>query len=149
MRKGNELNYWETLDRDADEQFEILTQKCLNKELSVDQMWTEMRKIQYDYIDSDICKETINKVFEFIDHYNLASPEEAEKSYNENYCDIKDQKDQGLTVLELFELLKKVIDDDKGDYKMKIDVNEYWVDLKGIQITDDVLNNEARTVNLF
>lgn len=112
MRKGNELNYWETLDRDADQQFEILTQKCLNKELSVDQMWTEMRKIQYDYIDSDICKETINKVFEFIDDHNLASPEEAEKSYNENYCDIKVQKDQG-------------------------------------QITDDVLNNEARTVNLF
>jgi hypothetical protein len=32
---------------------------------------------------------------------------------------------------------------------LKIDVNEYWVDLKGIQITDDVLNNEARIVNLF
>ena len=56
MRKGKELNYWETLDREVDEQFEILTQKCLNKELSVDQMWTEMRKIQYDYPDSDICK---------------------------------------------------------------------------------------------
>jgi hypothetical protein len=46
-------------------------------------------------------------------------------------------------------LLKKVIDEDKGDYKMKIDVNEYWVDLKGIQITDDVSNNEARIVNVF
>lgn len=143
MRKGKELNYWETLDREADEQFEILTQKCLNKELSVDQMWTEMRKIQYDYPDSDICKETINKVFEFIEEHNLALPDDAEESYNENYCG------NGLTVLDLFELLKKVIDEDKGDYKMKIDVNEYWTDLKGIQITDDVLNNEARIVNLF
>ena len=37
------------------------------------------------------------------------------------------RKEEGLTVVELFELLKKVIDDGKGDYKMKIDVNEYWV----------------------
>jgi hypothetical protein len=85
MRKGKELNYWETLDREADEQFEILTQKCLNKELSVDQMWTEMRKIQYDYPDSDICKETINKVFEFIEEHNLALPDDAEESYFKNY----------------------------------------------------------------
>ena len=49
----------------------------------------------------------------------------------------------------LFELLKKVINDGKGDYKMKIDVNEYWVDLKEIQIVDDVLNNEAHTVNVL
>ena len=80
MRKGKELDYWETLDREADEQFEILTQKCLNKELSVDQMWTEMRKIQYDYPYSDICKETINKVFEFIEEHNLALPDDAEES---------------------------------------------------------------------
>lgn len=56
---------------------------------------------------------------------------------------------KGLTVIELFELLKKVINDGKGDYKMKIDVNEYWVDLKEIQIVDDVLNNEAHTVNVL
>jgi hypothetical protein len=56
---------------------------------------------------------------------------------------------KGLTVVELFELLKKVINDGKGNYKMKIDVNEYYTNLKEIQIVDNVLNNESKTVNLL
>jgi hypothetical protein len=56
---------------------------------------------------------------------------------------------KGLTVKELFELLKKVVDDGKGDYKVKLDVGEWWVDLETIKVIDYVLNNEAYTVNLL
>jgi hypothetical protein len=55
-----------------------------------------------------------------------------------------------LTVKELFEFLGKLVEDGKGDYKMKIDVNEYYVNLKEIQIIDDSKSEcESRTVNVL
>jgi len=58
------------------------------------------------------------------------------------------RKKEGLTVKELFEFLKQIIDDGKGDYKMKIDVNEYYTNLKEIQIIDKGDECEDRTVNV-
>jgi hypothetical protein len=89
MRKGKELDYWETLDRDADQKFEELTQQCLNGELTVDQMWNELSKVQYDYPDSDITKEPLNKVFDFIAENRLMSDDDALKSYRKNYYDCR------------------------------------------------------------
>jgi hypothetical protein len=59
------------------------------------------------------------------------------------------RKKEGLTVKELFEFLGQIIDDGKGDYKMKIDVNEYYTNLKEIQIIDKGDNCEDRTVNVL
>jgi len=59
------------------------------------------------------------------------------------------RKKEGLTVKELFEFLKQIIDDGKGDYKMKIDVNEYYTNLKEIQIIDKGDECEDRTVNVL
>jgi len=59
------------------------------------------------------------------------------------------RKKEGLTVKELFEFLKQIIDDGKGDYKMKIDVNEYYTNLKEIQIIDKGNECEDRTVNVL
>lgn len=85
MRKRNEVKYWETLDYDADSKFEELTQNCLNGKITIEQMFKEMKNIQYDCPESDICKETINKVFEFIEEHNLTDYETALKLYEENY----------------------------------------------------------------
>ncbi len=55
-----------------------------------------------------------------------------------------------LTVKELFEILGKLVDDGKGGYKMKIDLNEYYVNLKEIQIIDKSKSEcESRTVNVL
>lgn len=55
-----------------------------------------------------------------------------------------------LTVKELFGLLGELVKDGKGDYKMKIDVNEYYVNLKEIQIIDGSKNEcESKTVNVL
>ena len=59
------------------------------------------------------------------------------------------RKKEGLTVKELFEFLKQIINDGKGDYKMKIDVNEYYTNLKEIQIIDKGDECEDRTVNVL
>jgi hypothetical protein len=56
----------------------------------------------------------------------------------------------GLKVKELFELLGQLVEDGKGDYKMKIDVNEYYVNLKEIQIIDNSKGEcESKTVNVL
>lgn len=59
------------------------------------------------------------------------------------------RKEEGFTVKELFEFLGKIINDGKGDYKIKIDVNEHYTNLKEIQIIDKGDNCENRTVNVL
>ena len=44
---------------------------------------------------------------------------------------------ESINVNEMFEYLGKLIESGRGDYKMKIDVNEYYVNLKDIQTIDD------------
>lgn len=102
MRKGKELDYWETLDRDADQMVEEITQKCLAGKLTVDQMWKEIYSINYICSEADICSETINKIFDFIEDNNLMSEEDAIKSYQENY---KYDSDERIKIMkrELFE----------------------------------------------
>lgn len=48
-----------------------------------------------------------------------------------------ERNDGGFTVKELYDILGKIINDGKGEYKMKIDMNEYYTNLKQINIVDD------------
>lgn len=48
-----------------------------------------------------------------------------------------EKNDGGFTVKEAYDILGKIINDGKGEYKIKIDVNEYYTNLKQIKIVND------------
>lgn len=48
-----------------------------------------------------------------------------------------ERNDGGFTVKELYDILGKIINDGKGEYKIKIDMNEYYTNIKQINIVDD------------
>ena len=79
------VDYWETLSYSADLAIENLTQQVLKNEITVGQMFKSICKLQYTEEDCDMCKETIQKVFDFIVDNKIATYDEAEKAYDENW----------------------------------------------------------------
>lgn len=89
MKKN--FDYWETLSPTADLAIEKLTESLLRKEISVGRLFREICKLQYTEEDSDICKETMNKVFDFIVDNNIETFDNALVAYDENWIyDIDD-----------------------------------------------------------
>jgi hypothetical protein len=59
-----------------------------------------------------------------------------------------DKKKKSIKVKEMYKFLGKLIKEGKGDYKMKIDLNEYYVSLKRISVIDESTVCENKTINV-
>ena len=78
------LEYWETLCPDADAEIDLYIRLLLKGEKTIKQVFQRIKEIEIDTenFDADVCKETINKVFDYvIENINISENECLEAYY--------------------------------------------------------------------
>ncbi len=124
--------YYDVLNKAFKEAFKLIQPMTTKEEAKAELIELEERK---------------KNLLEFINEPELTAKEQ--QLVVDEFLNCKKNK-IGLTVKELFEILDKLIENGKGDYKMKIDVNEYYVNLKEIQIIDESKSDcENSTVSVL
>jgi len=80
----NHLEYWETLCPDADAEIDKFIRLLLEGKKTIKQVFERIHEIQNDTenFDADICKETINKVFDYVIENTDITEDKCLKAYH-------------------------------------------------------------------
>lgn len=80
---NKDYSYWESLSPRADKAIDELMEKFKDGKVNAKQAFTELKQLPHTYDDMDMCKETTNKVFEFMEENSTIESSELEKIYQE------------------------------------------------------------------
>lgn len=80
---NKDYSYWESLSPRADKAIDELMEKFKDGNVTPVKVFQELKQISKDYDDIDLCKETLNKMFDFMVENSFIEMDDLVKAYQD------------------------------------------------------------------